>query len=243
MTHYRTNVRDIEFNLFEVLDRESILGKPPYADLDRETVSALLAEADHLARTKVAASFAEADREPADLRPADPHGDPARGAQGLVPGASRLRGLGPRAARRARRSGDAPLGPVGGERDQPRREPLDGPLHRRTEVRLRALGVRHRTGQADRPDHDRAAVGRDDGADRAGRRLRRRRRAHPGDPAAGRQLAPRGRQAVHHGRRARPVREHRPSRAGPRRSVPGPAPRACRCSWCRSSTSISRPAS
>ena len=69
MTHYRTNVRDIEFNLFEVLDRESILGKPPYADLDRETVSALLAEADHLARTKVAASYAEADRNPPTFDP------------------------------------------------------------------------------------------------------------------------------------------------------------------------------
>ena len=47
MSHYRSNVRDIEFNLFEVLDRESILGREPYADLDRATVSAILAQADH----------------------------------------------------------------------------------------------------------------------------------------------------------------------------------------------------
>jgi alkylation response protein AidB-like acyl-CoA dehydrogenase len=64
VTHYRSNVRDIEFNLFEVLDRESILGREPYADLDRETVSALLAEADHLARTKLAETFAIGEHEP-----------------------------------------------------------------------------------------------------------------------------------------------------------------------------------
>ena len=49
MSHYKSNVRDIEFNLFEVLGREEILGTEPYADLDRETVSAILAEVDHLA--------------------------------------------------------------------------------------------------------------------------------------------------------------------------------------------------
>jgi alkylation response protein AidB-like acyl-CoA dehydrogenase len=57
MSHYKSNVRDIEFNLFEVLAREHILGSEPYADLDRETVSAILAEVDHLARTKLAESF------------------------------------------------------------------------------------------------------------------------------------------------------------------------------------------
>jgi len=61
MSHYKSNVRDIEFNLFEVLGREEILGIAPYADLDRETVSAILAEADHLAKTKLAESFADGD--------------------------------------------------------------------------------------------------------------------------------------------------------------------------------------
>ncbi len=62
MSHYRANLRDIEFNLFEVLDRQDILGRGPYADLDRETVSAILSETEHLATTKLAASFAEGDR-------------------------------------------------------------------------------------------------------------------------------------------------------------------------------------
>jgi alkylation response protein AidB-like acyl-CoA dehydrogenase len=61
MSHYKSNVRDIEFNLFEVLGREEVLGIEPYDDLDRETVSAILAGADRLARTKLAASFADQD--------------------------------------------------------------------------------------------------------------------------------------------------------------------------------------
>jgi alkylation response protein AidB-like acyl-CoA dehydrogenase len=64
VTHYRSNVRDIEFNLFEVLDRESILGQEPYADLDRETVSAILAQTDQVARTKLAETFAIGESEP-----------------------------------------------------------------------------------------------------------------------------------------------------------------------------------
>jgi alkylation response protein AidB-like acyl-CoA dehydrogenase len=61
MSHYKSNVRDIEFNLFDVLGRDEILGVEPYADLDRQTVSAILAEVDHLAATKLAESFADGD--------------------------------------------------------------------------------------------------------------------------------------------------------------------------------------
>jgi alkylation response protein AidB-like acyl-CoA dehydrogenase len=69
MSHYKSNVRDIEFNLFEVLGRAEILGVTPYADLDRQTVSAILAEVDHLARTKLAESFSDGD---GDLPAFDP---------------------------------------------------------------------------------------------------------------------------------------------------------------------------
>ena len=64
--------------------------------------------------------------------------------------------------------------------------------------------------------------------------------------ATGRHLAHRGREAVHHLRRARHVREHRPPRAGPAEGMEGGAVRArraSRCSSCRSTTSTSRPAS
>ncbi|MGI8459367.1 MAG: acyl-CoA dehydrogenase [Propionibacteriaceae bacterium] len=64
MSHYQSNVRDIRFNLFEVLDRQSVLGSGPYEDLDVETAEAMLAEVDHLARTKLAESFADADQNP-----------------------------------------------------------------------------------------------------------------------------------------------------------------------------------
>ena len=68
---------------------------------------------------------------------------------------------------------------------------------------------------ADRGDHDRSAVGGVDGADRAGRRVGRRRRAHGGASAGRRVVAHRGREAVHHLWRARPGGEHRALRARP----------------------------
>ena len=37
MSHYKSNLRDIEFNLFEVLRRQDVLGKPPYEELDTDT--------------------------------------------------------------------------------------------------------------------------------------------------------------------------------------------------------------
>jgi alkylation response protein AidB-like acyl-CoA dehydrogenase len=59
--HYRSNLRDIFFNLFEVLDRDEILGTEPYAEMDHDTVVAVLTEVDKLARTKLADSFADTD--------------------------------------------------------------------------------------------------------------------------------------------------------------------------------------
>ncbi len=38
MGHYKANLRDIEFNLFEVLGRQDVLGTAPYDELDVETV-------------------------------------------------------------------------------------------------------------------------------------------------------------------------------------------------------------
>ena len=32
MSHYKSNLRDIEFNLFEVLGRDEVLGTGPFAD-------------------------------------------------------------------------------------------------------------------------------------------------------------------------------------------------------------------
>ncbi len=62
--HYIANVRDLEFNLFEVLELGAVLGTGRYSDLDTDTVRTILAEAAHLAEGPVAESFAFADRNP-----------------------------------------------------------------------------------------------------------------------------------------------------------------------------------
>jgi len=70
LSHYKSNLRDIEFNLFEVLRRQDVLGKPPYPELDTETVREVLAEVNRLATGPLADSFAEADRNPPVFDPA-----------------------------------------------------------------------------------------------------------------------------------------------------------------------------
>ncbi|OMC42162.1 acyl-CoA dehydrogenase [Mycobacterium sp. IS-1264] len=69
MGHYIANVRDLEFNLFEVLDVGAVLGTGSYADLDADTVRTILAEAARLAEGPVAESFAFADRNPPEFDP------------------------------------------------------------------------------------------------------------------------------------------------------------------------------
>jgi hypothetical protein len=64
MGHYKSNLRDIEFNLFEVLGRDDVLGTGPFAEVDGATAREILAEVDRMAREDLAASFEEADRTP-----------------------------------------------------------------------------------------------------------------------------------------------------------------------------------
>ncbi len=64
MSHYRSNLRDIEFNLFEVFDRDQVLGTGPFADLDVHTARSILAEVERLASEDLAASFVDGDRNP-----------------------------------------------------------------------------------------------------------------------------------------------------------------------------------
>jgi Acyl-CoA dehydrogenase N terminal len=42
MSHYKANVRDIEFNVFEVLDLEKALATGEFGDLDGEATAASL---------------------------------------------------------------------------------------------------------------------------------------------------------------------------------------------------------
>ena len=71
MGHYIANVRDLEFNLFEVFDLGAVLGTGRYSDLDEDTVRTILAEAARLAEGPVAESFAFADRNPPVFDPGE----------------------------------------------------------------------------------------------------------------------------------------------------------------------------
>jgi hypothetical protein len=64
MGHFKSNLRDIEFNLFEVLRRQDVLGAEPFAEVDEETARGILDEVNRLAEGPIAASFADADRNP-----------------------------------------------------------------------------------------------------------------------------------------------------------------------------------
>ena len=64
MSHYKSNIRDIEFNLFEVLGRDEVLGTGPFSEVDTDTAREVLAEVDRLAREELAESFVESDRTP-----------------------------------------------------------------------------------------------------------------------------------------------------------------------------------
>ncbi len=70
MSHYQSNLRDIEFNLFEVLRRQEVLAQPPYPELDEETVRGILGELERMATGPLAESFADADRNPPVFDPA-----------------------------------------------------------------------------------------------------------------------------------------------------------------------------
>ena len=70
MSHYLSNLRDIEFNLFEVVGTGQRLGTAPFADLDVPTAREILAEVNRMAETVFAESFTESDRNPPVYDPA-----------------------------------------------------------------------------------------------------------------------------------------------------------------------------
>ena len=64
MSHYKSNVRDQVFNLFEVLGLDRVFGAGDYADLDLDTARDMLAEMVRLAEGPIADSFVDGDRNP-----------------------------------------------------------------------------------------------------------------------------------------------------------------------------------
>ena len=69
MSHYKSNVRDQVFNLFEVFGLDKALGEGDYADLDVDTAREMLGEMARLAEGPIAESFADSDRNPPTFDP------------------------------------------------------------------------------------------------------------------------------------------------------------------------------
>ncbi len=64
MSHYKANVRDIEFMLFDVLGRGDLLGRGPFEEVDADTAREMLAEVARLATEELAPSLLDSDRNP-----------------------------------------------------------------------------------------------------------------------------------------------------------------------------------
>ncbi|GAB2927314.1 acyl-CoA dehydrogenase [Streptomyces mayteni] len=70
MGHYKSNLRDIEFNLFEVLGRGAVYGTGPFTETDAETAKDMLTEIARLAENELAVSYEDGDRNPPVFDPA-----------------------------------------------------------------------------------------------------------------------------------------------------------------------------
>jgi alkylation response protein AidB-like acyl-CoA dehydrogenase len=70
MSHYKSNLRDVEFNLFEVFNRQDVLGKEPFEEIDLDTARGILDEVRRLAEGPLAESFTDGDRNPPVFDPA-----------------------------------------------------------------------------------------------------------------------------------------------------------------------------
>ena len=64
MGHYKSNLRDLEFNLFELFGLDQSLAGENFGDLDGEAARDMLREVVRLAEGPLAESFAESDRTP-----------------------------------------------------------------------------------------------------------------------------------------------------------------------------------
>jgi alkylation response protein AidB-like acyl-CoA dehydrogenase len=70
MSHYRSNLRDIDFNLFEVLGADEYYGTGPFAAMDVDQARMLIEEFERFTQeSSWASSFVPADREPLQLSP------------------------------------------------------------------------------------------------------------------------------------------------------------------------------
>lgn len=69
MSHYKSNLRDIEFNLFEVFKVGDSLGRGPFHELDVDTAKSFLEQANILATGELSDTFFGPDRNPPTYDP------------------------------------------------------------------------------------------------------------------------------------------------------------------------------
>ncbi len=187
MGHYKSNVRDIEFNLFEVFGTDAdAAARGPFAELDEDTARGIARRGRQAGRGPAGRVLRRRRPQPAGVRPGDQLGDAARVVQEVLPDAARRRVVAPGDAARARR----PARPRARSCWAVAEQVLGAnpALHmymarravRRHPLRATATPTQKQIAQL----HDRPRLGRHHGAHRARRRLRRRRRPHQGDRAA-----------------------------------------------------------
>ena len=217
MGHYKSNLRDIEFNLFEVLGRGDVLGSGPYEAIDTDTAREMLKEVSRLAENELAESFQDSDRNPPVYDPQTQAVTMPASFTQVVRRLPRQRLLGHRPQRRARRHRGSPEPALGRQRDAARLQPGRRDVRGLLRLRQAALRPRQRRPEEARALDRREGLALHDGADRAGCRVRRRRRPHQGDPERRRHLDHQRRQALHHQRRVRHGRQRRALRARPPR--------------------------
>jgi alkylation response protein AidB-like acyl-CoA dehydrogenase len=70
VSHYKSNLRDLEFNLFEVFGAGERLGTGPFHEMDADTARHVLREIERLSTGPLAEPFADADRNPPVYDPA-----------------------------------------------------------------------------------------------------------------------------------------------------------------------------
>ena len=217
MPHYTPPLRDMQFVLHELLNvADELKALPAHAEIDVETINAVLEEAGQVRERSRRAAERDRRRRGLHPRPHDPRGpDPGR-LQGRVREVRRRRLAGAQLRPGVRRPGAAaPAEPVllrDAQFEQPGLDDVPGAVARR--LRGAACARLGRAEGALPAEADQRRLDRHDVPDRAAVRHRPRPAAHQGRAAARRQLPAHRQQDLHLGRRARPGREHHPPGAG-----------------------------
>ncbi len=237
MGHFKSNLRDIEFNLFEMLRRQDVLGRRALRRRGRGH------RARHPRRGQPAGHrpgrgvLRRGRPAPAGLRPGHPLGQGPGGVPAVLPGLHGRRVVPPGAAGRAGRHQRPAVGHLGRRRDDPRaptRRSGCTPTSARSPGRCgssapRSSGASPSSAVAGRWGYTMVLTEPDAGSDvGAGRTRAVQQPTAPGTSRASSASSP------------------APSTTCPTTSCtwswpvprgPAPAPRACRCSWCPSTTS------